>query len=80
MTFQASDYKRNNFLDLIGDDFLLTKPTYTKDGAWLNHFGHSNTLCVHATRAITNHTPIGEYHLKFFLRKSFECLRGNYPI
>ena len=39
MTFQASDYKRNNFLDLIGDNFLLTKPTYTKDGAWLNHFG-----------------------------------------
>ena len=31
MTFQASDYKENNFLDLINDNNLPTKPTYTKD-------------------------------------------------
>jgi len=77
MIFQASDYKGNNFLYLIGDDFLLT---YTKGGAWLNHFGHFNTLCVHITGAITNHAPIGEYYLRFFPRKSLECLCGNYPI
>ena len=40
MTFQASDYKGNNFLDLIDDNNLPTKPTYMKGGAWLKHFGH----------------------------------------
>ena len=44
MTFQASDYKENNFLDLINDNNLPTKPTYIKDSTWLKHFGHSNTL------------------------------------
>ena len=32
MTFQALDYKENNFLELINNDFLPIKPTYTKDG------------------------------------------------
>jgi len=35
MTFQASDYKRNNFLNLLNDDYLSTKPTYTKGSAWI---------------------------------------------
>jgi len=77
MTFQVLDYKRNNFLD---DDFLSTKPIYTKGSTWLNYFGHSNTLCIQANRAITNHTSIEEYYLRFFSRESFEYLCGNYPI
>ena len=32
MTFQVLDYKENNFLNLINDDNLPTKPTYTKYG------------------------------------------------
>jgi len=46
MTFQALDYKGNNFLDLINDNNLPTKPTYTKDGTWLKQSGHTNTLCA----------------------------------
>ena len=80
MIFQASDYKGSNFLDWIGDDFLSTKLTYTKDSTWLNYFGHSNTLYACATRAITNHTSIGEYHFRFFPRKMFKYLCRNYPI
>jgi len=30
MSFQASNYKENNFLDLTDDDSYYTKPTYTK--------------------------------------------------
>jgi len=32
----------------------------------LQHVGHSNTLCAHLTRLITNHAPTGEYRRRFF--------------
>jgi len=32
MTFQALDYKWSNFLDLIDDTFLPTKPAHAKGG------------------------------------------------
>jgi len=80
MTFQASDGKGRHFLDLV-DDYLETiEPSYTKGGPWLQSFGHSNSLCTQATRAITNHTPIGEYHLQFFPNEDFKCPCGSYPI
>ena len=80
MTFQASDFKGRNFLDLFDNDNSPTKPTYTKGGSWLKHFGHSNSLCTRATRAITNHAPIGEYRLRFFPKESFVCPCGEYSI
>ena len=61
MTFQASDEKRKQFLDLLDNDFNTIELAYTKGGPWLQDFNHSNLLCAHATRAITNHAPIGEY-------------------
>ena len=61
MTFQASNGKGNHFLDLLDDDFNIIELSYTKDGPWLQAFGHSNSLCAHTMRAITNHAPIGEY-------------------
>jgi len=78
--FQALDYKGKNFLDLNDDDNLPTRPTYSKGGAWLKHIRHSNTLCVHATRTITNHAPIGGYRLRFFPKESFACPCRDYPI
>ena len=66
MMFQASNLKENQFLDLLDDDNNTIEPSYVKGGSWLKMFGHSNSLCVHATRAITNHTLIGEYRLRFF--------------
>ena len=74
MMFQASDRKGNQFLDLVDDDFNIIKPSYTKCSPWLQVFGHSNLLCAHATRAITNHAPIGEYQLRFFPNKDFKLL------
>jgi len=35
---------------------------------------------VHATRAITNHAPIGEYRLRFFPNEEFRCPYEKYPI
>jgi len=63
MTFQASDGKDKQFHDLIDDNLEIIEPSYTKGGLWLQSFGHSNSLCARATRAITNHTPIGKYCL-----------------
>jgi len=80
MTFQASDRKDKHFLDLLDDDFNTIEPSYTKGGPWLQVFGHSNSLCACATRAITNHAPIGEYQLRFFPNKDFLCPCNNYPI
>ena len=77
--FQVLDFKERNFLDLFDNDNSPTKPTYMKGGSWLKYFGHSNSLCARATRAITNHAPIGEYHLRFFPKESFTP-QGQYPI
>jgi len=49
MTFQASDGKGSQFMDLVDDNFNIIKPAYTKGGPWLQVFGHSNSLCAHAT-------------------------------
>ena len=74
MTFQVSDGKGNQFLDLMDDNLETIKPSYTKEGPWLQAFGHSNSLCTRAMRAITNHTPIGRYCLQFFPKEEFKCL------
>jgi len=80
MTFQASDGKGRNFLDLIDDNYEIIEPFYIKEGPWLQAFDLSNSLCARATRAITNHAPIGEYYLRFFPNKEFKCPCRLYPI
>jgi len=79
MTFQASDGKGKHFLNLLDNNFDTIEPAYTKGGPWLQVFGHSNSLCARATRAITNHAPIGEFRLRFFPNKDFKC-PCSYPI
>ena len=78
--FQVSDGKRRQFLNLVDDNLNIIEPVYTKEGSWLQVFGHSNSLCTHTTRDLTNYAPIGEYHLRFFPNEDFKCLCGNYPI
>ena len=80
MTFQASEGKGKQFLDLLDDDLNAIELSYTKGGLWLQMFGHSNLLCACATRAITNHTPTGEYRLRFFPNLDFSCPCNYYPI
>ena len=80
MTFQVSEGKGKQFLNLLDDNLNAIEPSYTKGSPWLQMFGHSNSLCAHATRAITNHAPIGEYRLRFFPSLDFSCLCNNYPI
>jgi len=74
MSFQASDKKGCNFLDLDNDDEgKPIEPCYKKRGAWLKYFGHSNSTCNRMTRLITNHTPIGEYRQWFFSSEEALC-------
>ena len=80
MTFQALNRKGRNFLDLLDDSFNPIKLHYAKGGPWLQAFSHSNTLCACVVRAITNHTPIGEYRLRFFPGTDISCPCSNYPI
>jgi len=80
ITFQASNLKGSQFLDLVDDNNNPIEPTYAKGGSWLKSFGHSNSLCAQATRAITSHAPIGKYRLRFFPREEFKCPCGFYPI
>ena len=80
MIFQVSDLKERNFLELVDNDNNTLEPTYCKGGTWLQFFGHSNMLYARAIRVITNHTLIGEYHLRFFFNEEFPCLCGLYPI
>ena len=47
MTFQASDFKEKQFLDLLNDNNNIIEPSYTKRGFWLKIFEHSNSLYVH---------------------------------
>jgi len=71
MTFQASDLKGKQFLNRLDGDNNIIEPSYVKGGSWLKSFSHSNSLCVQAIRAITNHAPIGKYRLRFFPREEF---------
>jgi len=80
MSFQAADLKGKNFLELLDNNLNPIELLTIKGGPWLQQFGHSNSLCARATRAIVNHTPIGEYHLRFFPREDFSCPCGLYPI
>ena len=80
MTFQVLEGRRKQFLELYDNNSNDIKPSYIKDGLWLQVFGHLNTLCAHAMKAITNHTSIGEYRLRFFPKKEFKCSCGVYPI
>jgi len=80
MTFQASDRKCRNFLELLDDNSNPIEPHYKKGGPWLQAFGRSNSLCACAVRAITNHAPIGEYRLRFFPGLDFLCPCADYPI
>jgi len=80
MTFQASDGKGKQFLNLLDDNFNTIKLAYTRGGPWMQIFSHSTLLCAHVTRAITNYTPIGEYRLRFFPNENINCPCGNYPI
>jgi len=80
MTFQASDKKGYQFLELLNDNNKHLEPIYSKGGSWLKYFRHSILLCMRATKAIVNHTSIGEYWLRFFPQEEFKCLCGTYPI
>ena len=80
MYFQVSDYKGKHFLELNNNNNEPICSIYSKGGAWLKHFGFSNSLCTCITRLITNHAPIGEYRLRFFPNKPLTCPCGNFPI
>ena len=80
MIFQASDSRGRNFLDLLSNDLIPIEPSCSKDSPWLSQFGYSNLLCAQASRAITNHSPIGEYQLRFFPMENFAYLYRLYPI
>ena len=46
MSFQVSDLRGSNFLDLLDDNLHPIKPLYSKGGPWLSQFGHLNLLCT----------------------------------
>ena len=78
--FQALDYKENNFLNLINDNNLPTKPTYMKGSTWLKNLEYSNILYIWVIRANINYALIDEYCLRFFSRELFDCSCGVYLI
>ena len=80
MTFKSLDLKGRNFLYLLNNNLSKIKSSYPKGGLWIKQFGFSNLLYTYTTRAITNHAPIREYHLRFFPREEFKCLGRFYLI
>jgi len=80
MTFQALDLKGYHFLDLVNNDDNLIELSYVNGRSWLKYFGHSNSLCARAMRAIVNHAPISEYRLRLFPQEEFKCPCSLYPI
>jgi len=71
MIFQVLDLKDNHFFDLLGDELHTIESLYIQWSLWIRQFSHLNSLCARATRAIMNHAPIGEYHLRFFFKRGF---------
>ena len=67
-------------MKLLDNNLLPIKPLLANGGLWLKYFGHSNLLCIRATRVIVNHVLIGKYRLRFFSWEEFKCLYSLYPI
>ena len=80
ITFQASNFKEKQFLNLLNDNNNIIKPSYTKEGSWLKVFGYLNSLYTCALRAIINHALIGKYRLRFFSMEEFRCLCELYLV
>ena len=80
MFFHVAESRGKSFLNLLDNTLNPIKSSNIKGSPWLQYFGMSNLLYARATRAITNHTPIGEYRLRFFPIEKFSCLYGMYPI
>ena len=80
ISFQVADLKGKFFLKLLNNNLNPIEPSIIKDSPWLQHFSHSNSLCIRATRAIINHAPISKYCLRFFSREDILCPCGSYPI
>ena len=74
MTFQASDQKGWQFLELVDNDNNPIRPSYINGRSWLKFIDHSNLLYARVTRAIVNHAPIDKYRLWFFPKEDFKCL------
>ena len=80
MIFQAFETRDRHFLDFLNDDLHSIESLYTKGDLQVKYFRHSNSLYVRATRAIINHTSIGEYYFYLFSKENFNCLCRNYLI
>ena len=80
MTFQALDAKEQQFLELLDNNLNPIEPSYAKGRPQLKSFGHLNSLCARALRAIVNHASIKEYYLRFFPREEFNCPCSLYLI
>ena len=80
MIFQTLDYKKNHFFNLLDDNYLLIKLSYIKGSVWLKLIGHSDSLYIKVTKAITNHASIGKYYLRFFPKEDLKCLCRTYLI
>jgi len=76
MSFQASDRKGKNFLEITDNKGKTLKPSYKKGGSWLSYFGYSNSTCARITRLITNHASTREYHQRFFPQEEILCNCG----
>ena len=46
MTFQGSEYREWNFLELNNNDNQPIHLTYSKNGVWLKHFDLLISICV----------------------------------
>ncbi|KAF8224223.1 hypothetical protein L208DRAFT_1513030 [Tricholoma matsutake] len=71
--FLEPSYRRWHFLQLKGVGGNPVLPSTHKGGPWLKVMGNSTTGTSHATRMITSHAPIGEYHHCFSLDGEYQC-------
>ena len=63
-----------HFLPLRDRNWWFLQPSYFKSGSWLPHISQLVILYARVTRAILNHTPIGEYRQHFFPAECTQCL------
>jgi len=83
MTFQASNLKGKQFLNLLDNNNTTTSSlnlSILKKGLGSKYSVIQIFLCTYAMRAITNHAPTGKYRLRFFPKEEFKCPCRSYPI
>jgi hypothetical protein len=71
-SFCTTAYRGSSFLDFNGSNDKPLFPSYADGGTWLQHLDNT-CLCAWVCRAVLDHTPHGEFWMRFHIEGDLYC-------